>query len=144
MIELSVERARIGLVVLCMALLLPINLAAAEPYRSWIQLTPIQHEALQPLAGQWDSLPIKLQDHLLHAASRYQKLTPEQKQRFQSRLIKWSKLTPEQRERARIKYQTIKKSSPETGEQLKRRMREQDTGKTFASSVPSDTSMHLQ
>ena len=92
---------------ICIALLLQTNLAAAEPYKSWTQLTTMQQEALRPLAVQWDSLPTKLQKNLLNTTKHYPQLSLDQKRRFQSRLEKWSKLTPEQREHARNKYKVI-------------------------------------
>jgi hypothetical protein len=142
MLKVLVERTYTLGLMISIALLLKVNLAAAEPYKSWIQLTPIQQEALQPLAVQWGSLPEKLQNHLVHAANQYQKLRPEQKRRFQSRLEKWSKLTPEQRERARNNYLFISKAPPEKREQLKHRVREQEASKVNASSVSPDTSLH--
>lgn len=99
----------LSILALCAALLLQTGLALAEPYKPWNQLTQIQHEALQPLATQWDSLPPRLQKHLLHSASYYRQLTPDQKKRFQSRLVEWSKLTPEQRDHARENFQAFKK-----------------------------------
>jgi hypothetical protein len=123
-------RACFSVFAICIALLLQTNLAAAEPYKSWIQLTPMQQEALKPLAGQWDSLPTKLQKNLLITTNHYPKLTLDQKRRFQSRLEKWSKLTPEQRERAREKFQSISKAPPEKREQLKRMLRERKASKT--------------
>lgn len=63
----------------CLALLLQATLAAAEPFKPWAQLTPLQHEALQPLAARWDALPAKLQRNLLTASNHYPQLTLEQK-----------------------------------------------------------------
>jgi hypothetical protein len=100
------------------------------PYKSWIQLTPMQQEALNPLAAQWGSLPAKLQNNLLLTTKHYTRLTQDQKQRFHSRLEKWSKLTPEQRERARNKYKVISKAPPDKREQLKRMAREREANKT--------------
>ena len=124
---------------ICIALLLQINPAMAEPYRSWVQLTPEQQDTLKPLAAQWDTFPSRLQKNLLHAADRYPSLTPEKKRLFQSRLGKWSKLTPEQRKRAREKYRAFSKVSPEKREQVKQMVREQEASMTAASSVPSST-----
>lgn len=113
---------------ICIALLLQMNLAVAEPYKLWAQLTPMQQEALHPLAANWDSLPTKLQKHLLHATGSYTKLSPVQKQRFHSNLEKWSKLTPEQRARAREKYRALRKIQAEK--------RLQEERKSATSSVP--------
>ena len=121
---------------ICIALLLQTNLAAAEPYKSWTQLTTMQQEALRPLAVQWDSLPTKLQKNLLNTTKHYPQLSLDQKRRFQSRLEKWSKLTPEQREHARNKYKVISKAPPEKREQLKRIVQEKEAGEVPASSIP--------
>jgi len=130
-------RIRFSVLAICITLLLQASLAVAAPYKSWTQLTPVQQEALQPLATQWDSLSTKLQKNLLYAAKRYPKLTPEQKQRFQNRLEKWSKLTPEQRKRAREKFSAFSKVPPERREQVKQMVRQQEeASKTAASGVP--------
>lgn len=129
-------RACFSVFAICIALLLQTNLAAAEPYKSWTQLTPMQQEALRPLAAQWDFLPTKLQKNLLNTTRHYPKLTLDQKRRFQSRLEKWSKLTPEQREHARNKYKVISKAPPEKREQLKRIVHEKEANKAAASGVP--------
>lgn len=122
---------------ICLSLLSQISLAsAAESYKQWMELTPMQQEALKPLAAQWDSLPIKLRTNLLNTTNHYPKLTLDQKRRFQSRLERWSKLTPEQREHARNKFKIISKAPPEKREQLKRMVREQEASKSAISSVP--------
>lgn len=115
----------LSILALCVALLLQTGLALAEPYKPWNQLTQIQHEALQPLATQWDSLPPRLQKHLLRSASYYRQLTPDQKKRFQSRLVEWSKLTPEQRDRARENFQAFKKVHPDVRKQVVQMAHEQ-------------------
>lgn len=128
---------RLLVYVICTALLLQANLAAAEPYKSWAQLTPAQHEALQPLATQWDSLPRKLQKHLLVASNHYPQLAPQQKKLFQGRLETWSKLTPEQRERAREKFLAFSRLRPEVRAQVKHMVRDREASISQASSVPA-------
>jgi len=128
-------RIRFSVLAICITLLLQSSLAVAAPYKSWTQLTPVQQEALQPLATQWDSLSTKLQKNLLHAAKRYPKLTPEQKQRFHNRLEKWSKLTPEQRKRAREKFSAFSKVPQEHREQVKQMVRQQEASKAATSGV---------
>ena len=130
---------RFSALAICITFLLQASLAAAAPYKSWTQLTPIQQEALQPLSTQWDTLSTKLQKNLLHAVKRYPKLTPEQKHRFQARLETWSKLTPEQRKRAREKFSAFSKVPPEHREQVKKMVREQEASKAAASGVPPVT-----
>ena len=91
-------------------LMLVLNMAsaAAEPFLTWQKLEPSPQIALKPLQSQWNTLPSKLQNHLLVASNGYAKLTPVQQQRFQVRLEKWSKLTPEQRKLAREKFLAYK------------------------------------
>ena len=119
-------------VVIGIVLSLHFNLVLAEPIKPWMQLTPIQQEALSPLASQWDSLPPKLQNHLLLSSKQYPKLTSEMKKLFLSRLVKWSKLTPEQRERARQKYLAIGKLSAEKRAQIKRAALDKRIGNSSA------------
>jgi hypothetical protein len=122
---------------ICIALLLQSGLAGAAPFRPWAELSPMQREALQPLAGEWDTLPTKLQRHLLTASRHYPQLTPAQKQLFQSRLETWAKLTPEQRARAREKFEAFSKIKPEIREQVKQMARKQEIADSAASSVPT-------
>ena len=142
MMNAMVKKIGFYCVAICLSLLLQINLATAEPYKQWVELTPLQQEALKPLATQWNGLPTKLQKNLLNTTKHYPKLTLDQKQRFQSRLENWSKLTPEQRERARNRYKVISKLPPEKKEQINRIAREPDSSKTIASSVPDSTAVH--
>ncbi len=102
-------------------MLFPHCAGAAEASIHWAELTPIQHEALQPLEPQWDTLPAKLQKHLLRASNDYPKLRPEKKKLFHNRLVQWSKLTPEQRERARNNFLAYRKAPPEERARLKRK-----------------------
>ena len=126
---------RLPVYAICLALLLQTNLAAAELYKPWTQLTSAQHEALQPLAAQWDSLPAKLQKHLLVASNHYPQLAPLQKKLFQSRLEIWSKLTPEQREHAREKFIAFSRIKPEIRAQVKQMAKTQEASNLPASSV---------
>lgn len=130
----------LSILALCVALLLQTELVLAEPYKPWNQLTQIQHEALQPLATQWDSLPPRLQKHLLHSASYYRQLAPVQKKRFQSRLVEWSKLTPEQRDHARENFQALRKRCPDVRRQVVQMAHEQKVTAPAASGVKATSS----
>lgn len=121
---------------ICFALLLQSGLAGAGPFRPWTELSPMQREALQPLADEWDTLPAKLQRHLLTASRHYPQLAPAQKKLFQSRLETWAKLTPEQRARAREKFEAFSKIKPEIRAQVKQMAREQEIRNSAASGVP--------
>ena len=122
-------------VIIGIVLLLNCNFVFAKSLKPWNQLSPIQQEALSPLASQWDSLPNKLQSHLLFSSKQYPTLTLEKKKLFISRLQAWSKLTPEQRERARQKYLAIKKLSAEKQAELRRAAIEKANKNAAASNV---------
>lgn len=123
---------------ICLALLLQATPAAAEPFKPWVQLTPLQHEALLPLATRWNALPAKLQRNLLTASDHYPQLTLEQKKRFQSQLEAWCNLTPAQRERAREKFLAFNKIKPEIRAQVVKKAHEQ-AANSVVSSVPTAT-----
>ena len=139
MINTLIKMTYFPCLVICLYLMLQINLATADPYKRWMELTPIQQDTLKPLAIQWDLLPIKLQKNLLNTTRHYPKLTLDQKRRFQSRLEKWSKLTPEQREHARNRFKIIR-DVPRKHELIKPIVQEENA--TIASSVPAASAVH--
>lgn len=91
---------------------------------TWRSLTPVQQEALAPLAPEWDRLPAQQQQRLLKTSKHYPQLNSEQKQRFHERLVEWSKLTPQQREAARKKYRAFSNVPEEHRDQVKRMVKE--------------------
>ena len=97
-----------------------LSLSTHASAQAWLKLTPLQQEALSPLAKEWETLGDKQQKRLLATTNRYPQLKPAEKRRFQARITEWSKLTPEQRNRAREKYAAFKKISPEKREEVKR------------------------
>lgn len=108
--------------------------AATKP---WAALTPVQQEALAPIAQQWDSMPEIQQKRLLAVAKRYPQLSPEKKQLFLTQLPEWSRLTPEQRNRAREKYKAFRKAPPDKRAEIKRMVLQKEAAKasTAASGV---------
>ena len=110
--------------------------AATKP---WSALTPMQQEALAPIAQQWDAMPDKQQKRLLATTKRYPQLTPAQKQLFLARLTEWSKLTPEQRNRAREKYKAFSKVPPDKREEVKRMVRQSEAEKMPAAAASGVT-----
>ena len=108
--------------------------AATKP---WSTLTPVQQEALTPIAQEWETLPDMQQKRLLATTKRYPKLSPDQKQRFLNRLTEWSKLTPAQRNRAREKYKAFSKVPPEKREEVKRMVRQSEVERMSAAAASS-------
>jgi len=113
---------------LCVLPCLPAN-AATQP---WSALTPVQQEALAPIAHEWSTMPDIQQKRLLATTKRYPQLSPKKKQLFLARLTEWSKLTPEQRARAREKYKAFSKVPTEKREEVKRMVRQHEAEKLSA------------
>jgi Protein of unknown function (DUF3106) len=107
-------------------------IAASKP---WTTLTPMQQEALAPIAQQWSTLPETQQTRLLATTKRYPQLSPQQKQLFLARLTDWSKLTQEQRNRAREKYKAFRKVEPAKREEVKKMVRQSEAEKTSATAA---------
>lgn len=76
---------------------------AAGP--SWNQLTPLQREALAPLAGEWAAMPPDSKRKWLEIAANYPRLSPDGKAKMHARMAEFAKLTPEQRRTARENFQ---------------------------------------
>lgn len=72
---------------------------------AWHQLSPLQREALAPLAGQWPTIPVENKRKWLEIADKYPQLSAEGKTRMQARMAEFAKLTPEQRRTARENFQ---------------------------------------
>lgn len=107
--------------------------------RPWTKLTPVQQEALAPVAGEWDTMEERLQKRLLATTTKYPKFSVKQKQRFQTRLTEWSKLTPEQRNRAREKYKAYSKIPSDKREEMKRMVLQKEAEKMSAASSVAET-----
>ena len=102
-------------------------LPAQATTQSWKTLTPLQQEALAPIAPEWNKLPQKQRKRLLATAKSYQKLSPDQKQRFQTRLAEWVKLSQEQRNKARETHKAFSKLPPDIKEDVKQQVKKTES-----------------
>ena len=116
-----------------------LSLPAYASKQNWSALTPMQQEALAPIAHEWESMPEKQQKRLLATTIRYPQFTPNQKQRFLTRLTEWSKLTPEQRNRAREKYKALSKVPLDKREEMKRMVLQKEEEKLSAAASAVDS-----
>jgi hypothetical protein len=95
---------------------LPAGAAKAVPAQTtkpqWTDLTPIQQQALAPLATEWDKLSSTRKSKWLAIGNKYASMKPDEQQRVQARMREWIKLTPEQRRVARESYARAKKLDP--------------------------------
>lgn len=73
--------------------------------QNWVSLTPLQREALAPLAKEWDQLDGARKGKWLEIANRYASLPPEHQQRLRERMVEWARMSPVERQKARIGYQ---------------------------------------
>ena len=71
---------------------------------TWNELSPVQREALAPLAKDWGSLDADRKRKWLEVASRYPNLSPEGKQKLHERMAAFARLTPEQKNVARENF----------------------------------------
>ena len=83
----------------------------SKPY--WNDLTPAQHQALAPLATEWNKLGSFNKEKWLELSKKFGTMTPTEQERLHERMRDWVKLTPEQRRAARENYARVKKLTPE-------------------------------
>jgi hypothetical protein len=86
----------------------PRNLAAlVQPL--WVDLTPVQQQALAPFSAKWNTFPREEKLSWVKLANRFGSMNPEQITKLQTRMRSWVELTPEQRVRARANYNLASK-----------------------------------
>lgn len=71
---------------------------------NWKSLSPIQQQALAPLAGEWDAMDSARREKWLAIGNKYAAMTPAEQARMQVRMRDWVKLTPQQRRSVRQSY----------------------------------------
>ncbi|WP_343741107.1 DUF3106 domain-containing protein [Herbaspirillum huttiense] len=80
---------------------------------AWANLSPAQHQALEPLTGEWPRMSELQKEKWLEIGKRYAKMKPEEQQRLHERMRDWVKLTPAERSAARTNYARAKKLDAE-------------------------------
>ncbi|MDD5029808.1 MAG: DUF3106 domain-containing protein [Rhodoferax sp.] len=70
----------------------------------WSGLTPLQHQALQPLASSWKTLSESQKKKWIALSSNYTRLPPADQQKLHQRMAHWATLTPKQRTQARLNF----------------------------------------
>jgi hypothetical protein len=78
----------------------------------WAELTPMQQQALAPLASGWNTTISEPQKRKwLEISKNYPSLTPEGKANLHSRMNEWVTLSPQQRAQARLNFARTKELS---------------------------------
>ena len=88
----------------------PVKAAVFHP--SWAELTPVQQQALAPLASSWNTTMSEAQKRKWLALSKnYSSLPPEDQATLNSRMNEWVALSPQQRAQARLNFGKTKELS---------------------------------
>jgi hypothetical protein len=90
-----------------------LNQASSVSKPLWIELSPLQKQALTPLSLEWDRMPELGKKKWLEIANRYATMKPDEQARLQERMRDWVKLTPEQRMAARENFAKSTQVKPE-------------------------------
>ncbi|MDB5742636.1 MAG: putative transrane protein [Polaromonas sp.] len=86
----------------------------AAPGPAWSELTPIQQQALAPLASSWNAGISEPQKRKwLEISKNYRTLSPEGQATLNSRMNDWVSLSPQQRAQARLNFGQTKELSKE-------------------------------
>jgi hypothetical protein len=90
--------------------------------QSWAELTPVQQQALAPLASNWNTLSEAQKRKWLKISKNYPSLLPQEQATLHSRMHEWVSLSPQQRAQARLNFGKTKELSKElTPEEKKTR-----------------------
>lgn len=82
------------------------------PGPAWSELTPLQQQALAPLAFSWDtSMSVPQKSKWLEISRNYAALPPEGQATLNSRMKEWVALSPQQRAQARLNFGKTKELS---------------------------------
>lgn len=85
-------------------LMMAMAFAQAGGRPTWNELSPVQREALAPLAKDWGTLDSDRKRKWLEVAAKYPNLSPEGKQKLHERMAEFARLTPEQKKTARENF----------------------------------------
>ncbi len=77
----------------------------AEAGPAWRELSASQKDFLRPLERDWGTIAAQHKRKWLELTARVPKMSPDERERIQTRMTDWAKLTPEQRGQARLRYQ---------------------------------------
>ncbi|AYQ29345.1 MULTISPECIES: DUF3106 domain-containing protein [unclassified Polaromonas] len=88
----------------------PAKVMASKP--SWAELSPMQQQALKPLASSWNTNISQPQKRKwLEISKNYPSLSPEEQATMHSRMNEWVTLSPQQRAQARLNFARTKELS---------------------------------
>ncbi len=74
----------------------------------WNDLKPAQRAALKPLEHDWSGIDATRKQKWIEVSGRFQKMSPDEQARMQTRMSEWTKLSPQERGAARLNFQEAK------------------------------------
>ena len=77
----------------------------------WAKLTPLQQQALKPLAATWNSISESQKRKWLEVSKNYPTLPPADQATMHSRMNEWVSMSPQQRAAARLNFAKTKELS---------------------------------
>lgn len=87
--------------------------AAAQGGPAWSSLSARQRAALAPLERDWAGIDAPRKQKWLDIASRFDRMSPDERSRVQQRMADWVRLSPKQRNEARQNFEGAKALSAE-------------------------------
>lgn len=109
------------LILLISTLLLSGIAQADEAVLTWAQLSEAQHQVLNPLASEWDTLRPWQREKMLDIARDYPKMSATKQELVQKRLTNWSRMTPYERDNARKSHQQFQALSADKKNELRKK-----------------------
>lgn len=85
--------------------------AMVQARPAWSELTPLQQQALAPLASNWSTISAAQKRKWLEISKNYSSLLPEGQATLNSRMNEWVTLSPQQRAQARLNFGKTKELS---------------------------------
>lgn len=79
----------------------------------WRTLSPAQRHALAPLERDWSTIDPVRKQKWIELASRFDKMSPDERGRVQQRMSDWAHLSAKDRTEARMNYQRAKDLPPQ-------------------------------
>jgi hypothetical protein len=79
---------------------------------SWSHLTPAQRTALAPLEKEWSGIDALRKEKWLEIADRFPQMSPDERNRVQTRMTQWARMSPKERGEARLHYQELRQLTP--------------------------------
>lgn len=79
----------------------------------WSELTPVQQQALAPLAAAWPTISEAQKRKWLVISQSYGRLPAPEQAKLHSRMTEWVALSPQQRAQARLSFAESKQLSPD-------------------------------